>query len=199
MPENEFTPVSATGGVTRGVPDGAHPGSVPQDGAPPFALHAPPRFTQCPPPLPALGEPRPGNLDYGLTLPAALATPSIARELAELVLDVHDVDHLIDPALVLVRELVAYACRFTGDGGNVHFALRHREETLRVTVHDTHARHAHPRLADACEERRRAALERTPALVAAHRGTWGFGAADCPAAGTWTWATLVHTPRSWAA
>ncbi|MFD8965753.1 hypothetical protein ACFV0C_12210 [Streptomyces sp. NPDC059568] len=37
-----------------------------------------------------------------------------------------------------MRELVAYACSFTGDDGSVRLVLRHRAETLRVTVHDTH-------------------------------------------------------------
>ncbi|MFI6702774.1 ATP-binding protein [Streptomyces sp. NPDC050509] len=174
MPESETTPVSTTSGPTPGVPE-------------------------CPPPLPGLGEPSPGSLVYGLTLPAGLASPAVAREIAELVLDVHEMERLIDPALVVVRELVAYACRFSGDGADVHLALRQREDTLRVTVYDTHAAHPQPRLAALCDERRRSALSRTPDVVAAHRGAWGFRAAECPGAGTWTWATLVDTPRSWAA
>ncbi|MFE2943243.1 ATP-binding protein [Streptomyces sp. NPDC059255] len=178
MPENEFVPVL------------------------PYAT---PRFTQCPPPLQDAGEPNPGNLAYGLTLPSAVATPTVAHEAAEIILDVHCVaDRLIDPALRLVRELVAYACRFTGSGEQVHFALRHDlEGALRVTVHDTHAAHAHPRLAAVCDERRLDALDGVPELVEAHQGAWGFGAAHPFAVGggigTRTWATLVHTPRRWAA
>ncbi|MEV7872128.1 ATP-binding protein [Streptomyces sp. NPDC088124] len=175
MPESESTPVSTTTGpILTGVPD-------------------------CPPQLPELGEPSPGSLAYSLTLPAGLAGPAVAWEVAELVLDVHEMEGLIDPALVVVRELVAYACRFSGDGADVHLALRQRADTLHISVYDTHAVHPLPRLAALCEERRRAALPRTPDVVAAYRGTWGFHAAQCPRAGTWTWATLVHSRRSWAA
>ncbi|MFE3602508.1 ATP-binding protein [Streptomyces sp. NPDC059142] len=163
------------------------------------AIGAVPGVPECPPPVPGLGEPSPGSLAYSLTLPAGPASPSVAQEIAELVLDVHEVERLIDPALEVVRELVTYACRFSGEGADVHLALRQREDTLRVTVYDTHAAHPQPRLAALCAERRRSALTRTPVVVSAHRGAWGFRAAECPGAGTWTWATLVDTDRSRAA
>ncbi|AXG78662.1 ATP-binding protein [Streptomyces paludis] len=205
MPESGTTPVSATNDLPQ---EGPTPGG-PTPPAPPTA----PVFAPCPPyapglpGLPGLADPAPGNLTYHLTLPAGMAGPIVAREVAELVLDVHDVDRLIDPALVLVRELVACACQFSEDGQDIHLGLRYRAGTLRVTVHDPHPPHPQPRLAAACDERRRAALAHTPDLVSAYRGTWGFSAAQAQAqaqaqgsrAGTWTWATLVHTPRNWAA
>ncbi|MFI6704546.1 ATP-binding protein [Streptomyces sp. NPDC050509] len=179
---------------------------MPENGTAPAAYPVP-RFTQCPPPPQDPEEPAPGNLAYGLALPSAVATPAIAREAAEVILDVHCVaDLLIDPALRLVRELVAYACAFTASGEQIHLALHHDlEGALRVTVHDTHAAHTHPRLAAACDERRLDALEGVPELVETHHGSWGFGAAHHYGAGagsgtgTRTWATLVHTPRRWAA
>ncbi|MFE3602488.1 ATP-binding protein [Streptomyces sp. NPDC059096] len=177
---------------------------MPDNGTTP-ASYAVPRFTQCPPPPQDPDEPAPGNLAYGLALPSASATPSIAREAAEVILDVHCVeDTLIDPALRLVRELVFYACRFTASGEQVQLALHHDlEGALRITVHDTHAAHTHPHLAAACDERRLDALGGIPDLVAAHRGTWGFGSSHHlgvgAGTGTRTWATLVHVPRRWAA
>ncbi|MFJ7998803.1 hypothetical protein ACIQ7D_16905 [Streptomyces sp. NPDC096310] len=75
---------------------------MPENGTAPAAYPVP-RFTQCPPPPQDPEEPAPGNLAYGLALPSAVATPSIAREAAEVILDVHGVaDTLIDPALRLV-------------------------------------------------------------------------------------------------
>ncbi|MFJ9028074.1 ATP-binding protein [Streptomyces sp. NPDC102274] len=206
MPESETTPVSTTSDPTPGGPDVGAPGSVTPNAPGVFGAcggfgpnPVDPPLASCPPPLPGLEEPSPRNLAYSLTLPAGLASPTVAREVAELVLDVHEMERLIDPALVVVRELVAYASRFSGDGADVYLFLRQRADTLRVTVRDTHAAHPHPHLAALCAERRRSALERTPDVVAAYRGTWGFRSAQCPGAGTWTWATLVHTPRSWAA
>jgi hypothetical protein len=201
MPENVSTPredaptstAAPTGGsllLTR----------VPESSAAPFALPSPAKITQCPPPPPDLREPGPQNLLYGLTLPSAVATPTIAQETAELIFDVHDTaEKLIDPALLLVRELVAYACRFTGRGEQIHLGLRQAEDTLQVTVFDTHTAHTHPILAAACDKRRETALAAVPKLVEAHLGTWGFGAAYPPSAGTCTWATLIHSPEHQAA
>ncbi|MEV7868070.1 ATP-binding protein [Streptomyces sp. NPDC088124] len=174
---------------------------MPENEILPGLPYATPRLTQCPPPLQDLGEPNPGNLLYGLTLPSAIASPAVAREAAEVILDVHGVaDALIDPALHLVRELVGYACRFTGAGEQVRLSLRHDlGGALRITVHDTHAAHAHPRLAEVCDGRRLDALDGVPGLVESHRGGWGFTSARHPGAGTRTWATLVHSPRRWAA
>ncbi|WP_326442156.1 ATP-binding protein [Streptomyces sp. H27-D2] len=190
--------VSATGGPTPDAPEPDRRVSVPAHGLPAFPAYGSARVTQCPPPPPDLGAPHPGNLAYSLTLPSAVATPAIALEAAELILDIHRMNDLIEPSLLLVCELVSYACRFTGAGEQIYLALRQREDTLRLTVYDTHPRHTHPLLAAACDERRRAALQLTPDLVQSHRGTWGFDAAHHPSTGTRTWATLVHA-SPWAA
>jgi hypothetical protein len=149
-------------------------------------------FTRCPPPL-ALAEPHPSNLTYSLTLPSATATPAIAHEIAEIVLDTHGVADLMEPALLLVRELTAYACRFTTAGEEIYLGLRQCENTLRLTVFDSHPRHRHPRLLASCDALRRATLRLTPKLVSTHHGTWGFRPAQHPGAGTSTWATLART------
>lgn len=201
MPENEFPPVPATRGLTGSIPDRAAPGRGTRLGpvlpvtVAPFALHAAPRITQCPPQPQDLGEPGPENLAYGLTLPSAVATPVIAQEAAWIILDAHCLEEkMIDPALVLVDELVAYACGFTGSGEQIHLGLRQAEAALQIMVYDTHAPHTHARLAAACDERRRNTLAAVPDLVEAHLGTWGFGAAYPPSTGTCTWATLLHNP-----
>ncbi|WP_194117728.1 ATP-binding protein [Streptomyces hoynatensis] len=154
----------------------------------------PARFTRCPPP-PELDEPHPGNLAYSFTMPCAASTPLVARETAATVFDVHRLGELFDPALLLVRELVSCACRFTEPGEEVFLSLRHREQVLRLTVYDTHERHAHPLLAASCDRLRRAALRLTPELVGAHGGAWGFAAAQHPGTGTRTWATLRRAAR----
>nr|WP_243741339.1 ATP-binding protein [Streptomyces sp. 8K308] len=136
-------------------------------------------------------QPRPDNLTYALTLPAAAATPAIAHEAAETILDIHELDDLMEPALLLVRELTAYACRFTAPGEAIHLNLRHHENALRLTVFDTHPRHA------SCERLRYAALPLTPRLTTNHHGTWGISATQHPATGTRTFATLVNVRRQW--
>ncbi|MFI9580307.1 ATP-binding protein [Streptomyces sp. NPDC052236] len=126
-----------------------------------------------------------------------MATPAIAQEAAWIVLDAHCWEEkMIDPALVLVDELVVYACRFTGSGERIHLGLCQAEDALQVTVFDTHAAHTHAGLAAACDERRETALAGVLDLVQAHLGTWGFGAAYPPSTGTCTWATLPHSPGS---
>ncbi|MER6101119.1 ATP-binding protein [Streptomyces sp. NPDC001832] len=126
-----------------------------------------------------------------------MATPNLAEEAVEVILDGHQVqEEVMLPALLLVHELVSYACRFTGAGDQIHLALGRAAGVLQVAVYDTHAAHAHPRLAAACEERRRAALVGVPELVEKYLGTWGFGAgAYPPGDGMCTWATLVHAPQ----
>ncbi|WP_258045081.1 ATP-binding protein [Streptomyces sp. SM11] len=161
----------------------------------PFALRAPAGVTQCPPPPPDLGEPSAARFVYGLTLPSATATPLIAHEAADAVLDVHGVeDELIEPALELVHELAVHACRFTGAGEMVHLVLRRADGVLQVVVHDTHAPHFAPRLAGQCAERRKVSLAVVRELSERHQGEWGFAAAQPPAAGVCTWATLVRVP-----
>ncbi|MGS2587967.1 ATP-binding protein [Streptomyces hebeiensis] len=158
-----------------------------------------PRFVQCPPPPPDTAEPHPGYLAYSLTLPSAVATPAIALETAELLLESHQLGRLVRPAMHLVRELMACACRFTAAGDDVYLAIRHRDGTLRLTAYDSHPRHTHPRLAAVCDQRREAALRAVPDLVRTYRGTWGYDASPSARNGTRTWATLTHTRPSRAA
>ncbi|MFJ1595488.1 ATP-binding protein [Streptomyces sp. NPDC088261] len=213
MPENESTTASAANGPVGGVSAGPVPvggpatlspvaasGRSPRlDAVPPgparafaaFSPYAVPQYSQCPPPPPDLGEPGPQNLRYGLTLPSAVATPAVAIEAAEAILDAHDAeDELIEPVLLLVGELVVYACRFTGAGEQIHLSLCGTEEALQVAVYDTHAAHRHRLMAAACDSLRVAALAAVPELVKAHHGTWGFGAGYQSGGGTCTWAAL---------
>ena len=196
MPDNAPPHVSAAVGAARRAPSETStegPGRVPLPPgvATPYPLQAVPRWTQCPPPGTDVREPNARNLAYGLTFPSALATPAIAQSVALFILDVHGLDErLLDTALVLVHELASYACRFTGAGEHIHLGLGHSGGALQVTVFDTHAVHAHPRIAAVCDDRRRTALARIPALVEDHHGSWGFGSAHYPSAGTCTWATL---------
>ncbi|GGL81173.1 hypothetical protein GCM10010095_77590 [Streptomyces anthocyanicus] len=69
-------------------------------------------------------------------------------------------------------------------------ALRYRDEALRLIIFDGHPRHTHPRLAAACEARRRSALRVMACVVRACRGDWGFGDAREPGGGTRMWAVL---------
>ena len=162
----------------------------------PFALQAASRVSQCPPPPSDLAEPSASHFVYGLTLPSAVGTPVVAQETVEIVLDVHGVeDELVEPMLALVHELAIHACRFTGAGEMIHLVLRRTDDTLQAVVHDTHALHAHPRLADQCAERRKVSLAVVRELSARHHGEWGFAAAQPPASGVCTWVTLVHVPR----
>ncbi|MFI9460456.1 ATP-binding protein [Streptomyces xiamenensis] len=133
-------------------------------------------------------EPREEELAYGFTFPASAAAPTIAHEATEVVLDVHRVYALADPALELVRELVTYACRFSGDGQKVHLSLRHRDTVLSLAVYDAHACHS-------CPTRRRDGLRQVQSVVRCHHGDWGLESG----VGTRTWATLTDIPRRWAA
>ncbi|MFJ2441057.1 ATP-binding protein [Streptomyces sp. NPDC087658] len=142
-----------------------------------------------------MAEPGAGNLAYGLTLPSAVATPGIAFWATESIFGAHGVaEELIEPYLLLVHELAAYACLFTGAGEQIQLTLCRPEGTdpVQVMVYDTHPPHRHRLLAGLCDERRRTTLTGVPDLVETHRGTWGFGPAHHPAAGTGTWATLAQ-------
>ncbi|MFJ2114067.1 ATP-binding protein [Streptomyces sp. NPDC087850] len=154
----------------------------------------PMRWTQCPPPPPDIDDPCPGNLAYGLTLPSALVSPAIARETAELVLDAHGFGDLSGAALRVVHELAVYACHFTPGGQDVHLTLCYRDHGLRIAVYDTHRPHTHPRLAEACTNRRHAQLRDLLRLAETHEGAWGIETIDYPGAATRTWFTLAHTP-----
>jgi hypothetical protein len=126
-----------------------------------------------------------------LTLPSATATPLIAHEAADAVLDVHEVEEeLVEPALELVHELAIHACRFTGAGEMIHLVLRRFDGVLQVVVHDTHAPHLNSRLAGQCAERRRVSLAAVRELAERRGGECGFAAAHPPATGVCTWASI---------
>ncbi|GAA1927078.1 hypothetical protein GCM10009716_38930 [Streptomyces sodiiphilus] len=200
MPENAFAPGPTPHSVTRHTPPTGQAGFAPHTTVAPFFPQAVPRFTQCPPPPPDLTEPSPANLVYGMTLPSATATPSVAQESAEIMLDVHAVEEAaVDPMLLLVYELTAHACRFTSAGEMVHLVVRLVEGAFQVTVHDTHAAHTHRVLATMCDRRRRSSLTDVRELVEKHQGAWGFGSAHPPAVGVCTWATLMPSPHTQAA
>jgi hypothetical protein len=104
------------------------------------------------------------------------------------VLRAHGLADLTDAALQVVSELTACACRFTAS--DVYVSLRYRDGALRTVLHDGHPRHAHPRLAAACDGRRRAGLRVLACVVRACAGEWGFGDAREPGGGTRMWAVV---------
>ncbi|QKW11113.1 ATP-binding protein [Streptomyces sp. NA04227] len=142
------------------------------------------------------GEPlTPDSLTYSVTLPAAPGSAAVARATVRTVLAAHGLADMADAVLQVVGELAACACRFTPHT-EMYVSLRYREEALRVIVHDGHPRHLHPKLAAACESRRRAALRLLAVVVRSCGGEWGFGDAREPGGGTRMWAVL---PRGGAA
>ncbi|GAA3374950.1 hypothetical protein GCM10020367_40800 [Streptomyces sannanensis] len=151
--------------------------------------------SMCPDSLPLTAPtptsiPTPDTLAYSLTLPSALITPAIARTATRAVLNAHGLTGLLDPALLAVSELVTAACRFTAPASDVYLSLRYRDGALRVILYDGHPRHTHPRLAAACDARRRSALRLLARVVRECGGEWGFGDAREPAGGTRMWAVL---------
>jgi hypothetical protein len=154
--------------------------------------------TRCPsaPVFPADPTPPvPETLAYSFTLPAALASPALARAASREVLTAHGLDDMLDPALQAVGELTAVACQFA-ESESFYLSLRYRFSALRVIAYDSHPRHTSSRLATACDTRRRAALRVLACVCRACDGTWGFGEAREPGGGTRMWATL---PRASAA
>ncbi|WP_419249210.1 ATP-binding protein [Streptomyces luteogriseus] len=151
-------------------------------------------FTTCPPPsatgtdLPP-NRPTPETLAYSFTLPAAPQSPFIARAATRTVLRAHSLDDVTDAAVQVVSELATCACRFT-PAAEVYVSLRYRDGDLRVILYDGHPRHLNPRLAAACESRRRAALRVLSCVVKSCRGDWGFDEAREPGGGTRMWAVL---------
>ncbi|MGW1889693.1 ATP-binding protein [Streptomyces sp. NPDC002004] len=133
--------------------------------------------------------PDPEGLAYSLTLPAGLASPGVARAATRVVLARHGLRDMTDAAVQTVAELASCACRFTPTA-EVYLSLRYREGALRVILCDGHPRHTHPRLAAACDGRRRAALRVLACVVRACDGEWGFGDAREPGGGTRMWAVL---------
>ncbi|MFI9600627.1 ATP-binding protein [Streptomyces sp. NPDC052043] len=138
-----------------------------------------------PPPAP----PTPESLTYSLTLPADPRTPAIVRATLRTVLQAHGLADMTEAAVQVASELSACACRFT-PSLEVYVRLRFRDDALRVVLYDAHPRHAHPRLAAACDARRRSALRLPACVVRACGGDWGFGDARDPGGGTRTWAVL---------
>ncbi|MFD6905000.1 ATP-binding protein [Streptomyces sp. NPDC060077] len=133
--------------------------------------------------------PAPENLSYSLTLPAAAQSPAIARAATRTVLRAHGLDDMTDAAVQAVGELTACAYRLA-PASEVYVSLRYREGALRVILFDAHPRHTHPRLATACDTRRRAALRVLACVVKTCGGDWGFGDAREPGGGTRMWAVL---------
>ncbi|MCX4456500.1 ATP-binding protein [Streptomyces sp. NBC_01728] len=140
-------------------------------------------------------RPSPETLAYSLTLPAALASPALARAATRAFLAAHDLRDIMDAALQAIGELAAAACQFT-ESPDFYLSLRYRGDAFRVIVYDRHPRHTHPRLAAACDGRRRAALRVLACVCRACDGDWGFGESREPGGGTRMWATL---PRASAA
>ncbi|MFD0223658.1 ATP-binding protein [Streptomyces hirsutus] len=136
--------------------------------------------------------PAPDTLAYSLTLPSAPRSPAIVRAATRTVLTAHGLDDVMDAAVQVVGELVACSCRLA-PSAEVYVSLRYRNGALRVVLYDAHPRHTHPRLAAACDARRRAALRVLACVVKACAGEWGFGDAREPGGGTRMWAVL---PRS---
>ncbi|MFD6435746.1 ATP-binding protein [Streptomyces venezuelae] len=135
--------------------------------------------------------PTPHTLAYTLTLPSSLTSPAIARAATRTVLPVHGLADLVDPATQIVAELTATACQFTG-ATEGYVDLRFRDNSLHVVVHDCHPRHRHPRLAAACDARRRSALRLLGRVARVCGGDWGFGEAREPGGGTRMWATVPY-------
>jgi hypothetical protein len=133
--------------------------------------------------------PTPETLAYSFTLPAALASPALARAATREVLKAHGLYDMLDPALQAVGELAAIAAQFA-EASDFYLSLRYRAETLRVIVYDSHPRHTQPHLAAACDTRRRAALPVLACVCRACDGAWGFGEAHEPGGGTRMWARL---------
>ncbi|MFD4530091.1 ATP-binding protein [Streptomyces sp. NPDC058470] len=133
--------------------------------------------------------PSPDTLAYSFTLPAGPVSSRIARAATRVALQAHGLEDMTEAAVQVVAELAACACRFTPDA-SVYVSLRFREGELRVILYDGHPRHSHPRLAAACDARRRAALRVLACVVRVCDGDWGFGEAREPGGGTRMWAVL---------
>jgi hypothetical protein len=96
---------------------------------------------------------------------------------------------MMDAALQVLGELTACACLAT-PAADVYLSLRYRDDALRIILYDGHPRHTNPRLAAACDARRRGTLRLLACVVRACAGDWGLGASREPGGGTRTWAVL---------
>ncbi|AOP50054.1 hypothetical protein [Streptomyces lydicus] len=149
----------------------------------------PEAVSACPHPLDIRTPRVPENLAYSLTLPAALASPAVARSAARTILEAHGLYDVTAAAIQVIGELAASACLFT-PSDSVYLSLRYRDDALRISLYDGHPRHTHRRLAAACDGRRRSLLMLLACVMHACDGEWGFGAAREPGDGTRMWAVL---------
>ncbi|MCX5012030.1 ATP-binding protein [Streptomyces sp. NBC_00555] len=149
-------------------------------------------FAACPVSPPEAGGDEPPALDTlacSLTVPGAPYSAQIARAAVRSVLHAYRLDPLAPAAVQVAGELMAAAWHLD-PGRSLYLSVRYRDDSLRLTVYDGHAPHAHPRLAAHCEARRRAALRLMGAVVRDCGGAWGFGDSREPGGGTRTWASL---------
>lgn len=145
----------------------------------------------CPHPVDTRPPRVPETLAYSLTLPAALASPAVARSAARTILEAHGLHDVTAAAVQVIGELAACACLFT-PSDSVYLSLRYRDDALRISLYDGHPRHAHRRLAAACDGRRRSVLLLLACVMHACDGDWGFGESPEPGGGTRLWAVLPH-------
>ncbi|MEU5540922.1 ATP-binding protein [Streptomyces sioyaensis] len=145
----------------------------------------------CPHPVDTRTPRVPENLAYSLTLPAALASPAVARSAARTILEAHGLHEVTAAAIQVIGELAACACLFT-PSDSVYLSLRYRDDALRISLNDGHPRHAHRRLAAACDGRRRSVLLLLACVMHACDGDWGFGESPEPGGGTRLWAVLPY-------
>ncbi|MCF3172412.1 ATP-binding protein [Streptomyces sioyaensis] len=145
----------------------------------------------CPHPVDTRTPRVPENLAYSLTLPAALASPAVARSAARTILEAHGLRDVTAAAVQVIGELAVCACLFT-PSDSVYLSLRFRDDALRISLYDGHPRHAHRRLAAACDGRRRSVLLLLACVMHACDGDWGFGESPEPGGGTRLWAVLPH-------
>ncbi|MFJ3949496.1 ATP-binding protein [Streptomyces libani] len=143
----------------------------------------------CPHPVDTRTPRVPENLAYSLTLPAALASPAVARSAARTILEAHGLYDVTAAAIQVVGELAACACLFA-PSDSVYLSLRYRDDALRISLYDGHPRHTHRRLAAACDGRRRSLLLLLACVMHACDGEWGFGESPEPGDGTRLWAVL---------
>ncbi|KOU44946.1 hypothetical protein ADK54_15935 [Streptomyces sp. WM6378] len=148
-------------------------------------------MTACPAahPAPMTFPPPPEGLALSLTLPGEPHCAAIARGAVRSALRAHALD--APDAVLASSELVAVAA-YLNPSQDLYLSLRHRDAALRLIVYDAHARHAHPRLAEACDARRRGGLRLLAAVVRDCGGEWGFGESREPGGGTRTWAVLPY-------
>ncbi|MFB6440868.1 ATP-binding protein [Streptomyces sp. NPDC056411] len=145
--------------------------------------------TVCPHPVETRTPRVPENLAYSLTLPAALASPAVARSAARTLLEAHGLREVTAAAVQVVGELSACACLFT-PSDSVYLSLRYRDDALRISLYDGHPRHTHRRLAAACDARRRSVLLLLACVMHACEGEWGIGGSSESGDGTRLWAVL---------